>query len=176
MKWTHEKKLIHFFNWIEDVMHDCYDTIRRIEDEDCVKQTLRPSLQLPSIRPRHSLCCSADQLSWPSEASTCIWELQRLTTFTSTLRNHSCKWTRHNTPRTTVQTRRVYDRLRVTTFTNTLRNHSCKWTRHDTRRTTVQTRRVYDRLQLCRWWWYSLGTENRTGFYSLAHSFRSSEH
>jgi hypothetical protein len=29
--------------------------------------SVRLSLHLPGIRPRHSLCCSADQLSWPSE-------------------------------------------------------------------------------------------------------------
>jgi hypothetical protein len=75
-----------------------------------------PSLHLPSIRPRHSLCCSADQLSWQSKVSTCIWVLQRVSSFvafTNTLRNHSCKWTRHDTRRTTVQTRRVYDRLQL---------------------------------------------------------------
>jgi hypothetical protein len=66
------------------------------------------SLHLPSIRPRHSLCCSPDQLLCRSKASTCIWELQRVITFTNTLRNPSCnKWTRHGTRRTTVHTRRV---------------------------------------------------------------------
>jgi hypothetical protein len=54
---------------------------------------LWPSLHLPSIRPRHSLCCSADQLSWPSKASTCIRELQRVCLFVaiSSLSNMSSR-------------------------------------------------------------------------------------
>jgi hypothetical protein len=50
---------------LQEILANILSTLQadKLEMMALLKKVLRPSLHLPSIRPRHSLCCSADQLS-----------------------------------------------------------------------------------------------------------------